>query len=248
VKIIIVLISISVLFTSSIQASQKIVIAVDWGNPPYMYEQSGNAAGIYPALLSAVFERMGVEMIVKTFPWKRSLKKGKGGEAGIGGIYKTDERLKIFDYSAPIYREVVLVYVPKKQPFTFNRLSDLAGKTIGVLRGWSYGDAFDQFRQEGKVTVKAANNDSTTFKRLVFGYVDCLFAPELTGNQMLRQKDYQDQVIALPKPLVVKDTYLVFAKRAQKKKLLEQFNTTLKIMKADGTYDQVIEACIAQTK
>ena len=245
-KMIIVLITAGVLFASSIQASQKIVIAVDWGNPPYMFEQAGEAAGIYPGLISAIFDRMGIEVGLKAYPWKRALKMGTDGEVGIGGIYQTAKRLKIYDYSAPLYTERVLIYVTQKNMFTFNKLADLEGKTIGVLRGWSYGDAFDQFRQAGKVTVKAANNDHITFKRLVAGHVDCLFAPEHTGNQMLRQKAYHDQVVAIAKPVAVNDTYIVFAKRSHKKKLLEQFNAMLKTMKDDGSYEQVIQSSIAQ--
>ncbi len=245
-KTIIVLVCACVLFCSSTQAAQKVIIAVDSGNPPYMYEKDGEAAGIYPALLSAVFERMGIEMVVKSYPWKRALKMGKDGEVGIGGIYQTKERLKFFDYSAPIYAERVLIYVMKNKKFTFKKLPDLAGKTIGVLRGWSYGDAFDQFRQEGNMKIKPANNDNTTFKRLVYGYVDCLFAPEHTGNQMIRRKEYLGGVVPLANPLVVKDTYLVFAKRSKKKKYLDKFNAMLKIMKADGSYDKVIQASLTQ--
>ena len=217
-KIIIVFLYITVFFISTIQAGQNIIIAVDWGHSPYMFERDGKVTGIYPTLINAIFDRMGTEVVVKAYPWKRALKKGENGDVGIGGIYQTADRLKIFDYSTRIYTERVLVYVTPKNTFAFNTLSDLEGKTIGVLRGWSYGDAFDYFRQEGKVKTKAGNNHDVSFKRLVAGHVDCIFAPELSGNQMMRQKGYQDKIVVLSKPVTINDTYLVFAKRSLKKK------------------------------
>jgi ABC-type amino acid transport substrate-binding protein len=108
-----------------------IVIAVDSGNAPFMYEKSGQAAGLYPDLLQEAFKRMGIAASIKAYPWKRALVLGERGEAGIGGIYKTDARVKIYDYSAPLFSEKILIYVKKGSGFEFNTVNDLKGKTLG---------------------------------------------------------------------------------------------------------------------
>ncbi len=225
----------------------KIVIAVDGGNPPFMYRNNNKADGIYPALIHAIFKRMGKQVEVKAYPWKRVLKMGGEGECGIGGIYKTQERLKIFDYSEPLYTETVLVYVRQNKAFEFNSLSDLTGKTIGVMRGWSYGDAFDRFRQKRTVTTKAVDSDHVAFKRLVQRDLDCLFSLELTGKLMLRKAEYQGRVVPLIRPVAVNDTYVAFAKTKGRQILLEKMNVTLARMKEDGSYKMVIQTVMKKS-
>ncbi len=219
----------------------KIVIAVDWGNSPFMYQDNNKAEGIYPALIHAIFKRMGKQVEVKAKPWKRVLKMGREGECGIGGIYKTKERLRIFDYSDPLYTETVLVYVRQNKVFEFNTLSDLEEKIIGVMRGWSYGDAFDSFRQRKTVTIKAVDNDHVAFKRLIQRDLDCLLSLELTGKLMLRKSGYQG-VVPLVRPVAVNDTHIVFAKTKDRQILLEKVNETLAQMKEDGSYQMEIQA------
>ena len=58
-------------------------------------------------------------------------------------IYKNNMRLNIFDYSDPLFEEHLAVYVKKGKGFSYTRLSDLRGKSIGLVRGWSYGEDFD---------------------------------------------------------------------------------------------------------
>lgn len=224
--------------------AEKVIIAVDRGNSPFMYQNNNKAEGIYPALIHAVFKRMGKQVEVKSYPWKRVLKMGREGECGIGGIYKTKERLKIFDYSDPLYTETVLVYVRQNKVFEFNTLYDLEEKIIGVMRGWSYGDAFDSFRQKETLTIKAVDNDHVAFKRLVQSDLDCLLSLELTGKLILRKSGYQDRVVPLLRPVAVNDTHVVFAKTKGRQKLLEKMNKTLAKMKEDGSYKMVIQAVI----
>ena len=243
-----VLVCAGLLFALSAYGAQEIVVTVDQGNPPFMFQHAGEAYGIYPTLLNAVFKRMNVDVSVKTLPWKRALKMGELGEAGIGGIYKTAERQKIYDYSAPLYTERVLLYVRMDDVFAFNTLPDLKGKMIGSLLGWSYGDAFDQARQAGTVTVHEVPNDKKNFYKLVHGRLDGVIALELAGDLVLAREGYRDRIVALEMPVAVNETYLVFAKRSQRKRFLDRFNATLKAMRDDGTYDRVIQTYLAQDK
>jgi polar amino acid transport system substrate-binding protein len=235
-------------FFASISAPQEIVIAVDQGNPPFMFEKDGKAAGLYPTLLSAIFDRMGMSVDIKPYPWKRALLMGKNGEAGIGGIYKNLERLKIYDYSDVLYTERVLLYVKKGHEFEFNTLSDLEGKKIGVLLGWSYGDDVDQARKAGKLKVEEVSNDKANFQKLDIERMDGVFSLELTGNILINQKAYQGRIVALAKPVAENTTYLVFAKQSQKSELLDKFNMALNAMKDDGTYEQVAQTYLESAK
>ncbi len=212
-------------------------IAVDEANPPFMYaDTAGKAAGIYPALLQAIFERMGMTAEVAAYPWKRALELSEKGEVAVGGIYKNEKRLQIYDYSDALYSEKMLIYVQKGKGFKFATPDDLKGKQVGVLTGWSYGDAFDQAKEKKVFTVQDVSNDVDNFEKLALGRVDCVVAVEAGGTKIIQEKQYTAKIEALPTPLTVNDTYLVFAKNAQQGDLLKTFNATLAAMKQDGSY------------
>lgn len=213
-----------------------------------MFILKGRPEGIYPVLLTAIFERMSVDVEIIALPWKRALLMGKNGHVGIGGIYQTAERLKVFDYSIPLYTECVMLFVRKQYDFTVTDLTDLKGKTIGGLLGWSYGDALDQARKKGQLLVDEVQNDEANFKKLISGRLDGVLALDLSGKLIIRQEGYQDQIVVVDKPVAVNDTHLVFAKKSSKNHLLQQFNAALKSMREDGTYEQVIQHYLSQSE
>lgn len=226
-------------------ADEPFVIAVDQGDPPFMYALSGKAEGIYPRLLQAVFERMGAPVEVKAFPWKRAFLLSKDGRVAIGGLYKTSERLEVFDYSAPLLVETLRIYVKKGSEFAFRDVADLKGKKVGIILGWSYGEAFDQAKADGVFQVEEVTAEELNFTKLVLGRVDCVIAPELSANILLAQHNFRERFIALPQPLTENATYLAIAKIAGKQALLEQFNAALEAMKADGTHDKIVSDALA---
>jgi hypothetical protein len=81
------------------------------------------------------------------------------------------------------------------------------------------GDAFDHAKAQGLLKVDEVNNDVANFKKLAAGRVDCLIAIELTGEHVIHQEGYQDQIESLAQPLAVNDTHLVLPKKMGKKSL-----------------------------
>lgn len=235
-----ILLSIFCMNVLAAQAAEPVKIAVDNGNPPFMYAKDDKAAGLYPVVLEAIFAKMGVPTEISALPWKRTLALGEKGEVAIGGIYKNEERVKIYDYSAPIYSEKLVLYVEKDKSFPFSGIQDLKGKKIGTILGWSYGEAFDNARKDNLFTVDEVVSDSVNFKKLASGRVDCVIAIEMAGKKAVAEEKLEDKVIALPTPVAINDTFLVFAKSVNKGELLGQFNATLAKMKEDGSYDKLI--------
>ena len=216
------------------------LIVVDSGNPPFMYDANGEAAGLYPLLLKAIFGRLNIPMEIKAYPWKRALSMGEAGEAGVGGIYKNEKRLEIYDYSDKIYTENLMLYVKKGSGFKFETLDDLKGKEVGVILGWSYGDAFDKAREASLFHVQEVTTDNSNFEKLLQGKVDYVVAIDIAADHIIREMKVEDQIEKLATPIAVNDTFLVFAKSTQPKDLLAKFNQTLSAMKQDGSYDALI--------
>lgn len=224
-------------------AQAEILIAIDNANPPFMYQQDGQPKGLYPMLVQGVFKRAGIALSIQAMPWKRALKKAENAEVGIAGIYKTAPRLAIFDYSQPIFEEKLIVYVRRDQAFQFTQVSDLYGKRIGVIRGWSYTEALDAAIENGQVEASENSSDEANFKKLASGRLDAVIAIELAGQRIIQQLQLTN-MLALQPALSINPTYLVFAKQAQQQALLQRFDQSLQAMSADGSLAELVRQAI----
>ena len=72
----------------------------------------------------------------------------------MGGIYVNGDRLKKYDYSEKLFDEVIVLYMPAAKAGGFKGIDSLKGMTIGVIRGWSYGDDFDNAVKSGAIKTK----------------------------------------------------------------------------------------------
>lgn len=215
-------------------------VDVDSGNPPFMYQTPNGAAGIYPALIREAFKRIGEDVTIETLPWRRALISIDTGEAGIGGIYKTAERQGKYDFSDKLFEERVNLYVPRGQGFSYQGLASLKGKTVGVIRGWSYGDDFDAAAKAGLFQVQEVSGDLQNFEKLINGRVDVVLAIREAANVMLAAPELQEKVEVLSTPLMIKPTFVAFNKSAHKADLIARLNRAIAAMHADGSYDKIV--------
>ncbi len=225
-------------------AEPPVLINVDDGNPPFMYAVNTQARGIYPALIRAAFQLMDTPVQVEAKPWKRALEEIDTGRAGVGGIYKTAERLQKYDYSEPIYVENLLVYYHVSNPLLFTQVPDLAGKRIGVLRGWSYGDAFDQTRRQGLFQVEEVGSDDQNFRKLEAERIDAVISIQESGTTLV--KKYRTLSFSLV-PLSQNPTFLVFPKSARRTDLLKRFDQAIRELRRTGTYKSIVTAELANS-
>lgn len=238
------LLTVVLLSCAALLARAETMVAIDNANPPFMFQLDGHAQGLYPQLLQAIFARLGEPLTIQPMPWKRAMLRGAAGELGIGGIYRNSERLKIFDYSEPIFEERLLLYVQRERGFAFDRIEDLRGKRIGVIRGWSYTDSFDRAVRDGRIHAQEGSSDEANLRKLASGRLDAVVVIELAGQRLLQLPGLED-LEPLPQPLSINPTFLVFAKRAQQGELLQRFNRTLDDMRQDGSLQRLVDQATA---
>jgi len=222
------------------------LVLFDEANPPYMYSADGKVAGVYPALLAEVFKRAGIEVELQAGPWKRDLAGLDAGTNGVGGIYQNSERLLKYDYSDKLFDEVILVYVPKGSPLTFNGIDSLKGKTVGVIRGWSYGDDFDAAVKAGTIKAEETASDALNFGKLSNGRLDAVLAIRESGAAALASAGLTQQVVALEPPLSSAPSFLAFNKQAGKVELLAKVNAALATLHQDGSFDRIVSSIIGK--
>jgi polar amino acid transport system substrate-binding protein len=214
-------------------------IAVDVADPPFMYEADGHATGLYPTLIAEAYRRIGIAVSLQAMPWKRALEGADEARSGVGGLYKTTDRLEKYDYSEKLFDEVLEVYVRKGEGFAFATPDDLKGRTIGVIRGWSYGDAFDTARRRGLFTVEEAAGDDQNFAVLAAGHIECILAIRQAAAAMIAARHLEGRVEALARPLSINPAYLAFNKSSDKRDELRQFDAAIDAMRADGSFASI---------
>ncbi len=222
-----------------------VVVCVDAANPPFMSLVNGKAAGLYPALIAKAMQTAGISAKLDAKPWKRCIADIDDARVGVGGIYKNEDRLKRFDFSDQIFVEKMAVYFHASRPLDFAGVGSLAGKRVGVVRGWSYGDAFDKAVLDGLITVEEVSADAQNFQKLAARRLDAVLAIDEAGAALLKAGKLTD-VQRSPRYLFENSTYLAFNKRAGQTGTLKKFNTAIVTMKKTGELHSLATEALSQ--
>ena len=206
-----------------------------------MYRRDGEPAGFYYDLLREIFDQMLVPVRFEMQPWTAAIARIDQAEAGLAGLYKNDERFRKYDFSNAIIEEQLVVYVRKGDTFRFETVDDLAGKTIAIIRGWSYGQTFDSARQRGVFATVETGSATESLRKIYSGAADAGVIESLSARiAMKMQLDLKAAVEPLPTPVATNKTYLAFNKEARKTALLDYFNYVMKTMKSDGRFETIL--------
>nr|WP_294864018.1 transporter substrate-binding domain-containing protein [uncultured Pseudogulbenkiania sp.] len=222
----------------------ELVINFDTGSPPTMYAgPHGEARGIYPAILRRAFERMGEKVAIRARPFNRLMAEFLDGHAAVGSLVHSPSRDLSGDFSSPYFTENVAVYYDagRWSGFRYDGPASLKGYRVGVIRGWSYGAAFDQLRHEGSVEVEEVESDAQNFSKLACGRLDFVLAPELAGKKLLDQPRYAG-IVAAPNYLVSVDINLAINKQAGQRELLRRFDSAIAEMRQRREIESIVAA------
>lgn len=230
------------LLPSAVAAQPVVTVDVDNANPPFMYAAGdGTAAGVYPAVVEAVFREMGQPLQLQARPWRRALSELDAGSAAVAGIYKTTERAQRYDYSEPLLVERLVVYVHRSQAWPVTKMDDHKGRLVGIIAGWSYGDAFDAARRSGAVKVEEVPSDEQNFRKLNARRLDAVIAIDESARPLLAR--FPDIVQA--GVLAENPTYLAINKSAAQRELIDRFNDALARLRRSGQLDRLLQAQFA---
>lgn len=222
--------------------------------PLYMSEELDEKSNLVPlsiqtnALLSYLEQALHFQFEIRRVPWKRALENAQNGEGLIFGISKTEERLRKLTFSLPIYSEQSLLVTRCEAHFRFNSMQDLRGKTLGIVRGTSYGEEFDQQKNILFKVEDDTSNNPARFNKLSQGRMDGLmlysFVPNLAKletslNQLYARPSYQhtaspsQQFCVQRKP--ISSVEIHFAIRPDRDQgLLQQIDQVLEHAKRNG--------------
>jgi polar amino acid transport system substrate-binding protein len=195
----------------------------------------------FSKVFSAIEKDLGIKFELQMYPWNRAVKLAGNGHALIFGLSLTPEREAIFTFSEPaMYQYLWLVTRADKQ-FDFNKLEDLRGKTIGVVRGSKYGGEFDA--QKGNLFKTDDDIDAygPRLKKVLGQRIDAMiFSSPLTDPKEVEKqvnaiKLYSDTAVApspnnpfavLPVP-ILKDGIRFAIAKGKDDELIRRINVSL---------------------
>lgn len=247
-KQIITLVAVTVFLLSYVNtcSAEQITILGNSLKPPKTYLENGVPRGILIEIMQYMDDHLPQSFDYKLYPWKRSFQNALNGEGGIISFSKNKERLKVFDYSEVMYYDEILLVVLKGKEFTFNSMEDLRGKTIGCLRGASYGDKFEN----GKISIFKSDEDNSGKQRLLkllYNRIDAaIIGAGKFGFNTLIELDKtlivnKHKFALLPKPLNRDPNYLGFAKEMNMQGFLQEFNQVLRKANQTGAIQKIID-------
>ena len=213
--------------------AKEITIVGDINEKPRIYIDDSEAKGYLPNILHYIEEKTDLTFQIKLYPWARAYFTAKKGHAAIIGISKTPERLKIFDYTIPVYFEDILVISTIKNPVNYNRIEDLYGKTVGITRGAVYSDEFEEAKKENKFEVFEGNSPSQRLNLLIYKRIDVAiigsgqagFRNALEESKLSANK--QSNFIIAGAPLARDPNYIAFPKSMDALSIINKINNAV---------------------
>jgi polar amino acid transport system substrate-binding protein len=218
------------------------------GSPPKMFVHEGQQRGVLIDILNYAAQKMPQHRFeLNLYPWARAYMASASGQGGLLGISWTQRRDEVFDYSEPLFVDEVVIVVRKGHEFNYRGLSDLKGKTVGTVRGASFGSAFDRAHQDGVFSIDGDNGARNRLQKLEAGRIDCaLFNVGKTGFQetlrlnKVPESQWKNYVV-LPVPLRRDPNYLAFPKTMRMSEWLLDFNEVIRQGYARGDIQKIIE-------
>ncbi|WP_108652002.1 substrate-binding periplasmic protein [Dongshaea marina] len=121
------------------------VVADRW--EPYNGEPKSSRPGYAIEIVEKIFQSAGHEISYSLLPWKRAIQLTRQGRYNaIIGSYKEDAPDFIFP-EEEIGISDNAFFVRKGEPWRYQGLESLKGKTIGLIMGYNYGQELDPFLQ-----------------------------------------------------------------------------------------------------
>lgn len=179
---------------------------------PYQYTQAGAFKGFDVDTVRMICERAGCQANFVDVPWARATQMVKDGEAdAIFSLFKTDERLEFLVYpDVHLSQERNVIITKKDAGITINNMEDLAGKTVGIVKDYSYGDDFDE---STAFTKEEATNNDTLLNKLEAGRTDAAVINELVLETVAPALGLEGAFTIQPFAVSEGNMYIAFSKK-----------------------------------
>lgn len=219
-------------------AGKTYAIATDTTFAPFEFrDASGELIGIDIDLLKAIADRKGFKVDIKSVGFDAALQSLQSNQVQgvIAGMSITDKRRQIFDFSDPYFDSGIQMAV--RADSTIKSYDDLRGTTV-VAKTGTEGLAFaESIKDKYGFSVKALPQADTMYSEVNSGNAAAVF----DDYPVLAYGIKQGNGLKIVTPKEPGGQYGFAVNKGQNPELLAAFNAGLAEMKADGSYQQILD-------
>lgn len=225
----------------TVPAKQRKLVLAGAEFPPFTGSEL-KENGFTTAIVRTALQRAGYEVEVFFGPFKRIQTMAAAGKCdGIVSAYYTHARAQKFLISDAVIVSEVVFLKKKDNPIQITSLEDLRPYSVGMIRGGSYSDAFENADWIRKTKVSTHHQ---SIMMLVEDRIDVMISQHKVALYALEKHlpQYINQVEVIQPPLMLKPAYLLISLNTpDKEEIITAFNTELQKLRADGTYKRIMD-------
>ena len=222
----------------------KLHMSTNAAFPPYeMTTDDGGFEGIDVEVADAIAQKLGLELVVDDMGFDAALTAVQTGQSDIvmAGITVTEDRLEVMDFSDSYATGVQVVIVREDSPI--HTIDDLANaEMIGcqaATTGYIYASDTPENGGYGEDHVTAYENGALAVMALVNGQIDAVIIDNEPAKAFV---EANEGLKILDTPWVEEEYAIGVAKGNTD--LLDAINAVMEELKADGTFQSIVDKYI----
>lgn len=223
---------------ASAPSTKEYIVATDANYAPFESMTTSNEfVGFDIEIMKAVADKAGIKIKLINTPWDGMFATIANGDRDIliSAITITDERKKEMDFSDPYFEANQLIAV--KQDSTVAKFEDLKDKVVGVQTGTTGDIIVMKLLGDDSTKIKRFDTTPLALKELENGGVNAVVADNgVVDNYVQNNSDQGFKTVT--DAAFEKENYGIVVKKGNQE-LLDKINEGLKIIKEDGTYDEI---------
>lgn len=216
---------------------------------PYQFQDvDGNMRGLDIEILNSIADRAGCELEYKEGRWATLLRELQAGSIDLmTGATKTAARETFAFFSTPYRDEDFELYVRAGELGKYNS-TDIVnlldnGFRLGVTEQYVYGDTVSDLQENPKYADQfvGATIGALNYERLMDFDIDGFLEDPFVASSYIRNKGLADEIAKHPLVVHSGKVHLMFSQTSVPQDTVERMDTALADMRADGTYQEIVE-------
>jgi signal transduction histidine kinase len=202
---------------------------------PVVYLDNGAPAGVAVDIVHALAKHLPKPVEIKAMDWPEAQARVARGEAdALIQINQTEERKKIYDFSDTLLESQFSIFT-RADKMGVSGLSSLRGLRVGVEAG---GLPRQSLEKIPLIQLSIIPDFLTGFKLLNDGAIDAVVVDYRVGSYVIAEHKLRNIKVS-GEPIAF--SYSAFAVKKGNTELLNEINAALRAIKADGTYQKIID-------
>ena len=215
----------------------KLVMGTNAAFPPFEYVEGDAVTGVDADMMAAIAKKMGVELEIVDMEFDSLPTALANGQIDViaAGYTVNADREETMDFSTPYYTAAQTILVMNGSDIA--TADDLNGKVIGVQTGTTGSFCAEDYTDADN--IKGFANGMLAVEALKNGQVDAVI---IDNNPAKAYGDENADLVLIENQFAPEDYAMAVAKGNSV--LLQKINDALAAIKADGTFDEIINSYI----